>query len=484
MSGFRPASSLLRLEIELPSRPPARLAGAAPGASHGTTGTANETAAAAPLASDSIKALRKSKYSLNTKRKRTVVEDSDLDEEDFEESDDDALQDQMARDFHLARQLQMQEDKKQPAPLPEIVQNRRVTRGLASLDAKPAIVLSDDSASEVQVLASRPVKRLRTTTTAGPSAQPKAELKTPKTEPMLIPDNAVALTIDDSDSELSVLSGRVELSVSSGSVSDAFEAGSDADSYMSNGEAQAVLNEQGGQASRGRLGTRRQYRQYKSRKRAKNDRERLEDMHPILRTIWTQLESKDVLKAGMADQPETISRNLKPFQREGLAWMMAMEKTPWKGGLLGDEMGLGKTIQAVSLIMSDYPAKKPTLVLVPPVALMQWMSEIASYTNGCLKTLVFHSTNSKTKGMTVKDLKKYDVILMSYNSLESFYRKQEKGFKRKEGIYKEESVIHLSKFHRVLLDEAHCIKVRRWLSLFSFTFAYISSLTCRRREAQ
>lgn len=36
-----------------------------------------------------------------------------------------------------------------------------------------------------------------------------------------------------------------------------------------------------------------------------------------------------------------------------------------EGRTLGDEMGMGKTIQAVSLIMSDYPAKDPTLVVVP-----------------------------------------------------------------------------------------------------------------------
>lgn len=44
--------------------------------------------------------------------------------------------------------------------------------------------------------------------------------------------------------------------------------------------------------------------------------------------------------------------------------MAKQEKSKWKGGLLGDEMGMGKTIQAVSLIMSDYPAKDPTLVVV------------------------------------------------------------------------------------------------------------------------
>jgi DNA repair protein RAD16 len=206
--------------------------------------------------------------------------------------------------------------------------------------------------------------------------------------------------------------------------------------------------------------TRRAFRAPRNKKRAVRDRDRLELHHPELKTMWKELEDMPVLKAGKADQPKTISRALKPFQLEGLAWMKAMENTTWKGGLLGDEMGLGKTIQAVSLIMSDWPAKDPTLVLVPPVALHQWTSEIKSYTDGCLNTLIFHGTNAKAKNLTVKEVKKYHVIIMSYNSLESMYRKQEKGFKRKEGLYKEQSIIHSTKFHRVILDEAHSIKTR------------------------
>jgi DNA repair protein RAD16 len=206
-------------------------------------------------------------------------------------------------------------------------------------------------------------------------------------------------------------------------------------------------------------GTRRAY-QRGSTRRGKKERSRLEANHPEITTMWKDLAAMPVLKAGKAPQPQTISRQLKPFQLEGLAWMKAMEQTQWKGGLLGDEMGLGKTIQAVSLIMSDYPAKQPSLVLVPPVALMQWQSEISSYTDGTLKTFVFHGTNQKTKGITVKELKKYDVIMMSYNSLESMYRKQEKGFTRKNGIHKEKSVIHSIHFHRIILDEAHSIKTR------------------------
>lgn len=197
-----------------------------------------------------------------------------------------------------------------------------------------------------------------------------------------------------------------------------------------------------------------------NKRRGRTERDRLENHHPELANMWTDLEKTPIINAVRAEQPKTISRRLKGFQLEGLAWMQEMEKREWRGGLLGDEMGLGKTIQAVSLIMSDYPAKQPTLVLVPPVALMQWQSEIESYTDGTLKTFVFHGTNAKTKGMQTKDLKKYDVIMMSYNSLESIFRKQERGFKRKDGIYKEQSVIHALTFHRIILDEAHCIKTR------------------------
>ena len=193
--------------------------------------------------------------------------------------------------------------------------------------------------------------------------------------------------------------------------------------------------------------------------RAQKERARLEAHHPELHTMWNDLENLPKIGDVTIEQPKNIHRELKPFQLEGVAWMKAMEKTEWGGGLLGDEMGMGKTIQAVSLIMSDWPAKQPSLVLIPPVALMQWQQEIADYTDGTLKTFVFHGTNAQTKDITVSQLQRYDVILMSYNSLESMYRKQEKGFKRKNGIHKQKSPIHQIRFHRVVLDEAHNIKV-------------------------
>ncbi|EXJ96252.1 adenosinetriphosphatase [Capronia coronata CBS 617.96] len=196
-------------------------------------------------------------------------------------------------------------------------------------------------------------------------------------------------------------------------------------------------------------------------RRRYRERKRLERAHPDIKTMWDKLASVAPIKPVPAQQPSGISRQLKGFQLEGLDWMMKQEKSQWKGGLLGDEMGMGKTIQAVSLIMSDWPAKSPTLVVVPPVALMQWQAEIKDYTSGKLNVLIYHiSANPKCKQLSLKDLKKYDVIMVSYSGLESMFRKENKGWNRNDGIVKEESLLHAIKYHRIILDEAHSIKQR------------------------
>ncbi|KAL1999063.1 hypothetical protein VTN02DRAFT_5108 [Thermoascus thermophilus] len=194
--------------------------------------------------------------------------------------------------------------------------------------------------------------------------------------------------------------------------------------------------------------------------RAAKERKKLEDRHPIIKTMWDDLKKTPPITPVPAEQPPGITRKLKSFQLEGLNWMIQQEKTTYKGGLLGDEMGMGKTIQAVSLIMSDYPVGKPSLVVVPPVALMQWQSEIKEYTDGKLKVLIYHNSNPKVKLLKKKDLQAYDVIMISYSGLESIYRKEVKGWFRDEGIVKEDSVIHSIQYHRLILDEAHSIKQR------------------------
>lgn len=62
---------------------------------------------------------------------------------------------------------------------------------------------------------------------------------------------------------------------------------------------------------------------------------------------------------------------LRPYQVEGVKWMMQQEKLG--GGFLCDEMGLGKTIQILSLIKAN---GGNTLVIAPKSVVHQWEDEI------------------------------------------------------------------------------------------------------------
>lgn len=183
---------------------------------------------------------------------------------------------------------------------------------------------------------------------------------------------------------------------------------------------------------------------------------KLYDLHPYLKDVFPYLEQLPQIEPERAVQPEGMSIKLLPFQLEGLNWLAKQEDGEFGGGILADEMGMGKTIQMIALFMQDV-SKAPNLVVGPTVALMQWKHEIESHTNNKLKVLLFHGANRTSD---VKELSSYDVILTSYSVLESVYRKERYGFKRKDGLVKEKSSLHAIKFYRVILDEAHNIKDR------------------------
>lgn len=78
---------------------------------------------------------------------------------------------------------------------------------------------------------------------------------------------------------------------------------------------------------------------------------------------------------------------------------------------------------------------------------MQWRNEIEQHTTD-FTINIFHGS-SRTKD--VEDLKKYDVVLTTYSVLESVYRKQKYGFKRKGGIVKETSPLHAINWARIIV---------------------------------
>lgn len=184
---------------------------------------------------------------------------------------------------------------------------------------------------------------------------------------------------------------------------------------------------------------------------------KLYEHHPYLKDVFPYLQSLKGIEPERAEHPSGMTIKLLPFQLEGLNWLKKQEDSEFQGGILADEMGMGKTIQTIGLFMSDR-TKRPNLVVGPTVALMQWKNEIEKHTEpGSLSVLLFHGAN---RASSVEELEKYDVILTSYSVLESVYRKEHYGFKRKTGLVKEESPLHHLQFYRVILDEAHNIKDR------------------------
>ena len=107
---------------------------------------------------------------------------------------------------------------------------------------------------------------------------------------------------------------------------------------------------------------------------------------------------------------------------------------------------MGKTIQMLAVLVSD--RRKPNLVVAPTVAIMQWKNEIEAHTEG-LKVCVFHGA---TRTKEVEELKSFDVVLTTYAVLESSYRKQHSGFKRKGQMVKEASPLHALKWARIIVS--------------------------------
>mmetsp|Transcript_13595 Transcript_13595/g.15590 ORF Transcript_13595/g.15590 Transcript_13595/m.15590 type:complete len:377 (+) Transcript_13595:164-1294(+) len=94
----------------------------------------------------------------------------------------------------------------------------------------------------------------------------------------------------------------------------------------------------------------------------------------------------------LTKQPNCIKfGTLKPYQLEGLNWMIHLAE---KGlnGILADEMGLGKTLQSISILAYHFEFLRiqgPHLICVPKSTLSNWMNELARWCP-TLRVIRFH----------------------------------------------------------------------------------------------
>eukprot|EP00986_Skeletonema_menzelii_P002857 scaffold833_cov145-Skeletonema_menzelii.AAC.17 len=103
----------------------------------------------------------------------------------------------------------------------------------------------------------------------------------------------------------------------------------------------------------------------------------------------------------LTKQPNCIKfGQLKPYQLEGLNWMIHLAE---KGlnGILADEMGLGKTLQSISILAYHYEFLKtqgPHLVCVPKSTLSNWMNELNRWCPS-LRAIRFHGAKEEREAL-------------------------------------------------------------------------------------
>ncbi|KAL0948242.1 hypothetical protein HGRIS_010840 [Hohenbuehelia grisea] len=92
-------------------------------------------------------------------------------------------------------------------------------------------------------------------------------------------------------------------------------------------------------------------------------------------------------------QPALISgAKMKPYQLEGLQWMVALHQNGISG-ILGDEMGLGKTLQTISFCayLREQGFDKPFLVVCPLSVMHNWVEEFKKFAPS-IPVCMYHGT--------------------------------------------------------------------------------------------
>lgn len=186
----------------------------------------------------------------------------------------------------------------------------------------------------------------------------------------------------------------------------------------------------------------------------------------LLNEVFKQDESKScetLAKLTLPDTlpqvtiPEEVKANLRPYQVNGVSWMLFLQENNL-GGCLADDMGLGKTIQTLVMLLynkhnntitpeevtvgqmslfGDSRSTLTSLIIVPASLIYNWEKEIKLYT----PSLKVHCHQGNNRKRVTSGFNSYDVIISSYHT-----------------IRQDIELISNFIFHYVILDESQAIK--------------------------
>ncbi|MDD2743841.1 MAG: DEAD/DEAH box helicase [Rhodocyclaceae bacterium] len=142
------------------------------------------------------------------------------------------------------------------------------------------------------------------------------------------------------------------------------------------------------------------------------------------------------------DPPLGLCLDLRPYQKEGLAWLQFLREQGLSG-ILADDMGLGKTAQALAHLLLEKESgrlDKPALIVLPTSLIFNWKSEAARFAPS-LSVLSLHGPERKTR---FEEIPSHDVVLTTYPLL-----------------WRDADVLMQHSYHLLILDEAQTVKNAR-----------------------
>ncbi len=110
--------------------------------------------------------------------------------------------------------------------------------------------------------------------------------------------------------------------------------------------------------------------------------------------------------------PPCLKATLRPYQRDGVAWLDFLGATGL-GGILADDMGLGKTVQVLAHILGEKQRgrlEQPALVVAPTSLVGNWQSEAARFAP-TLKVLVVHGA---ARADRYDEIATHDLVITTY----------------------------------------------------------------------
>jgi superfamily II DNA or RNA helicase len=137
--------------------------------------------------------------------------------------------------------------------------------------------------------------------------------------------------------------------------------------------------------------------------------------------------------------PTELRAELRPYQRDGVAWLQHLREHG-AGGILADDMGLGKTLQTIAHILIEKQhgrLDRPAMIVTLTSLVGNWQREIARFAPS-LKVCIYHGPDRAAR---LAGLAEHDVAITTYPL-----------------VARDRDALAEIPLHLLVLDEAHAIK--------------------------